>query len=138
MILELNRIEYPFVFEVENENGVKTLIDASEAIGGKNKGLRPMELLASALASCAAIDILRILEKKHITTEHFSIIIEGKRSSNLPSVFEWVHLSIKLDPAIDLEQVKKVVDLTLTKYCSVAASLNANIKINYSINQNAQ
>lgn len=135
MKLELTRIDAPYVFEVENEDGLLTRIDATEAIGGKKGGFRPMELLASSLAGCAAIDILRILEKKHISTERFSISIDAKRTDTLPSVFEWIHLSISLDETIDEEVVRKVVDLTLEKYCSVASSLSRNIAIRYSINE---
>lgn len=134
MRLELTRIEEPFVFKVENEDGLTCLMDASEAIGGKKKGMRPMELLASSLAGCASIDITRMLVKKRIPTEHFSIAIEAKRSDSLPSPFEWIQLNISVDPEIDREQVKKVVELTLEKYCSVSASLNKTISIRYSIN----
>lgn len=134
MKLELKRIEEPFVFEVENEDGLVCKMDASEAIGGKRKGMRPMELLAASLAGCAAIDITRMLSKKRIPTSHFSIEIEAKRSDSLPSPFEWIQLNIFVDKDIDQTQVKKVVDLTLEKYCSVSASLNNGISIRYSIN----
>lgn len=134
MKLELTRIQEPFVFEVENEDGLVCKMDASEAIGGKKKGMRPMELLAASLAGCASIDITRMLVKKRIPTEHFSITIEAKRSDNLPSPFEWIQLNIFVDNDIDQEQVKKVVDLALEKYCSVSASLNDSISILYSIN----
>jgi len=133
-MLELNRIEEPFVFEVENEDGIRCTMDASEAIGGKKKGMRPMELLAASLAGCASIDITRILTKKRIPTDKFSITIEAKRSDSLPSAFEWILLNISLDKELPQDQVKKVVDLTLAKYCSVAASLNKNISIRYTIN----
>ncbi len=135
MKLALKRVEAPYVFEIENESNVVTRIDASPAIGGKNAGFRPMELLAASLAGCASIDILRILEKKRITTDRFSIDIDAKRTDRLPSEFEWIHLSISLDPSIDEAVVRHVVDLTLEKYCSVAASLNKKISIRYSINE---
>ena len=134
MRLELTRIEEPFVFEVENEDGLTCRMDASEAIGGKKKGMRPMELLAASLGGCASIDITRILKKKRIPTEHFSIAIEAKRSDSLPSPFEWIQLNISVDPELDKEKVKKVVEATLDKYCSVSASLNKTISIRYSIN----
>ena len=134
MKLELSRIEEPFVFQVENEDGLICHIDASAAIGGKKKGFRPMELLAASLAGCASIDITRILTKKRIPTERFSIAIEAKRSDSLPSPFEWIQLNIFVDETLDQTEVKKVVELTLEKYCSVSASLNKNISIRYSIN----
>lgn len=134
MKLELVKIEEPFVFEVENEDGITCRMDASEAIGGKKKGMRPMELLAASLAGCASIDITRMLNKKRIHSKQFSIVIEAKRSDSLPSPFEWIQLNIFVDEELDQKQVKKVVDLALEKYCSVAASLNNSISIRYSIN----
>lgn len=134
MKLELERIEEPYVFRVENELGAFCQIDASEAIGGKGKGMRPMELLAASLAGCASIDITRMLTKKRIPLDRFSISIEAKRSDSMPSPFEWIMLNIHLDDEVDKEQVKKVVELTLNKYCSVAASLKKSITIRYTIN----
>lgn len=134
MKLELKRIEEPFVFQVENEDGLTCTMDASEAIGGQKKGMRPMELLAASLAGCASIDITRILTKKRMPTERFSITIETKRSDSLPSPFEWIQLNIFLDETLDQTEVRKVVELTLGKYCSVSASLNKTISIRYSIN----
>ena len=79
MSLKLNLKEEPFVFEVKNEDGAICLMDGSPDIGGKNKGLRPMQLLASSIAGCASIDILLILRKQRIEPTHFSIDIETKR-----------------------------------------------------------
>jgi putative redox protein len=134
MKLEFTRKEKPFVFEVENENGAKCTMDANSTIGGKNAGLRPMELLAASLAGCAAIDILAILKKKRQEPELFAIDIDGKRESELPSAFEWIHLDIRIDEDLNTDALRKIVDLVLAKYCSVAASLNKNIQLNYSIN----
>lgn len=135
MKLEFKRVEEPYVFQLENETGVVTHIDASDTIGGKNKGLRPMEMLAGSLAGCAAIDILAILKKQRIETKKFEIEIKGKRSASSPSVFEWIHLNILVDEDIDQVRLKKNVDLVIEKYCSVSASLNKNIIIKYSINE---
>ncbi|MCH2224919.1 MAG: OsmC family protein [Crocinitomicaceae bacterium] len=135
MKLEFKRIEEPYVFQLENETGVVTHLDASDTIGGKNKGLRPMEMLAGSIAGCAAIDILAILKKQRVRTEKFEIEIKGKRSAASPSIFEWVHLNILVDDHVDQVKLKKTVDLVLEKYCSVSASLNKNIIIKYSINE---
>ena len=134
MRLELTRVDEPFVFEVENEDGQVCVMDASDAFGERRKGMRPMELLAASLAGCAAIDILRIFKKKRFPLEHFSIAIDAKRSDSFPSPFEWVQLNIFVDKTIDQVEVKKIVELALRKYCAVASSLNRGISIRYSIN----
>ena len=63
MKLTLTRIEEPFVMELQNESGNTCMMDANPAIGGKNLGFRPMELLAGSLAGCASIDVINILKK---------------------------------------------------------------------------
>jgi len=50
MKIELNRIEEPYVFQLKNETGALCTFDANAALGGKNKGLTPMQLLAGSLA----------------------------------------------------------------------------------------
>jgi len=131
MKLELNRVECPMVFEVTNEVGAKCTMDASVSIGGKDKGLRPMELLASGLAGCVAIDVLLILEKQRMDTELFKIDIEGKRVDGIPAPFESIQMTFEVDASVDKEKLSKNIQLVLDKYCSVSASLKEEIKITY-------
>ncbi len=133
MGLELTRIEEPFVFELKNEEGVICGIDASPAIGGKAKGLRPMELLAGSLAGCASIDVLLILKKQRIEPTHFAIRIETRRSAGVPAVFEEIKLIFEVDNEVNKEKLEKAIALTLEKYCSVSASLKENIDVNFEI-----
>ena len=79
MKLELNRIEKPYVFELENENGAICKIDSSKDIGGKNKGLTPMELLAGALAACISIDVLMILNKQYIEPKKYAVSMDATK-----------------------------------------------------------
>jgi len=133
MKLLLNRIEAPYVFQLENENGVQCLLDASPEIGGLNKGLRPMEMLAGSLAACAAIDVLRILEKQRFDAEQFSVYIVAEREKGDSSPFKWIELQFSCDRCVDRARLERNIKLTLEKYCSVAASLNTNIEIRYSV-----
>lgn len=136
MKLDLNRIEEPFLFEVENEVGAKIIMDAAPSIGGTNKGLRPMELVASGLAGCIAIDVLSILKKQRLKTDHFGIKIEATRKNAIPSPFEQIYLVFNVDSNIDKEKLSKTIQLVIDKYCSVSASLLPTIKITFDIEQN--
>lgn len=127
--MKLERIESPFVFEVTNDTGVKCLMDASQEIGGKNKGFRPMELLAASLAGCISIDVLHILKKQRKEPENFSINIETKRKPGELAPFELITLEFALEKDQEEENFSKIVALVLEKYCSVAASLNDEIRI---------
>ena len=127
--MKLKRIEAPFVFEVTNDTGVKCLIDASQEIGGKNKGFRPMELLAASLAGCISIDVLNILKKQRQEPKEFNIDIQSKRKEGELAPFELITLEFALERDQDEENFRKISALVLEKYCSVAASLNDEIRI---------
>ena len=127
--MKLERIEIPFVFEVTNDTGVKCLIDASQEIGGKNKGFRPMELLAASLAGCISIDVLNILKKQRKVPKNFSVDIQTKRKTAELAPFELITLEFALEHDRDEENFRKIAALVLEKYCSVAASLNDEIRI---------
>lgn len=133
MKIELNRVERPLVFEVTNDVGAKCIMDANVSIGGKDKGLRPMELLAGGLAGCVAIDVLLILEKQRMDTSLFKIGIEAKRVDGIPSPFESIELIFEVDESVDKEKLSKNIRLVIDKYCSVSASLKEDIKITYTL-----
>ena len=131
MELNLKRVESPFVFELKNEGGNTCPVDASQAIGGKNKGFRPMELVAGGLAACASIDVINILQKKRILLGCYEVTVSAQRKEAVPAAFESIHLDFVFYNVIDETQLRNTIDLALHKYCSVAASLNGDIRITY-------
>lgn len=131
----LKRIESPFVFELTNDQGNTCIMDANPAIGGKNKGFRPMELLAGSLVGCISIDVISILNKKRIDPIHYEIQVEGKRAEGIPSPFREIQFVLKIDASINREVVEKIVQLVIDKYCSVAASLKQDIQLVFKIEQ---
>lgn len=133
MKLDLHRIEAPFVMELRNEQGNTCFMDANPAIGGSNKGFRPMELLAGSLAGCVSIDVLNIVKKQRIDLKHYHVRIQAKRVEGIPSPFEHIHLVFEFDGSIDHQKMQRNIDLTLEKYCSVSACLKEEIKITYAI-----
>lgn len=129
MKLELKLVESPFVLEVKNEAGISIKMDATEKIGGKNKGMRPMEVLAGSLAGCMSIDILLILQKQRQEVTFYEVNIDANRKEAVPAVFETIYLVFSFNPEVDLEKAAAAVKLSHEKYCSVSASLNPNIHI---------
>lgn len=129
MKLELKLTEAPFVLEVSNEWGVSIKIDATEKIGGQNKGMRPMEVLASSLAGCMSIDVLLILQKQRQEVSFYEVTIDAKRKEAVPAAFETIHLVFIFNKEVDLEKAAAAVKLSHEKYCSVSASLNPEISI---------
>lgn len=133
MKLYVERIESPFVFEVNNEKGAKVIIDASPEIGGKNQGLTPMQLLAGSLAGCMSIDVISILNKQKIEPSYFAIEIQATKKEGQPSPFENIKLIFIVDKEVPHDKLEKAIVLSKEKYCSVYFSLNKEIEINYTI-----
>jgi putative redox protein len=129
MKLALKLVESPFVLEVKNESGISLKMDATEKIGGKNKGMRPMEVLASSLAGCMSIDVLLILQKQRQEVTYYEVSIDANRKDAVPASFENIRLVFSFNQEVDLEKAAAAVKLSHEKYCSVSASLNPEINI---------
>lgn len=134
MIIDLERKNNAFHFEATNESGVKIQIDASPAIGGENKGARPMEMLIMGLGGCSAIDILNILYKQKVAVEGFRIKIDAEREPDAtPSLFKDIHITFYIKGEVDRNKAERAINLSLDKYCSVAKTLEKTAKITYDL-----
>ena len=92
-------------------------------------GMRPMQLLLNALGSCAAYDIVEMLAKRKLEVRGYRIELTGYRPDETPSPYQKVVARHYLDvPGLDERTAKRFVGLGMTRYCSVAASLNADIE----------
>jgi putative redox protein len=135
MKLQLKLHESPFVLALQNEDGLVAHIDAASEIGGTNKGLRPMQLLAGSLAGCLSIDVLNILRKQRIEVTSYTVNVTAGRKEGIPSPFDEIALEFVTDAAVPFDKLEKAIALGRDKYCSVAASLNPEIRITTTIRQ---
>jgi putative redox protein len=133
MKLYFERKETPFVFEIKNESGATAVVDATTNIGGKNKGLTPMQLLAGSLAGCMSIDVISILNKQKIEPSYFAIEIQATKKESQPSSFENIKLIFKVDKEVPHDKLEKAIILSKEKYCSVYFSLNNEIVVTYEV-----
>lgn len=136
MKIELTRKNDAFHFEAKGSTGVPVNIDAGPAVGGNDMGARPMELLLMGLGGCSAIDIISILKKQKQEIEIFDITIEAEREEGkMPSLFEWINVIYKVKGNVDEDKLKRAIDLSVEKYCSVSAILGktANLKFEYQL-----
>jgi putative redox protein len=127
MKLNLKLVEVPFVLQVTNEEGASINLDAAPSIGGKGAGMRPMEVLASALAGCMSIDVLSILRKQRQEVSYFQLEVNAIRKESVPAAFEKFELLFTVNKEVALEKLENAVHLSHEKYCSVSASLNPDI-----------
>jgi len=133
MKVELRRVNDAFHFEAVGAAGVAVHIDGSPEIGGVNAGARPMEMILMGLGGCSAIDIVLILQKQRQVIEDMRITIEAERVPNeTPSVFKTIHVHYTFKGDLNEEKVKRAIELSMEKYCSVTAILNKTAEISHS------
>lgn len=140
MKITLKRIDDAFNFEAKNEDGRTVLMDAAEKIGGRNRGVRPTQMLLMALAGCSAIDIINILKKQRQQIDDFQAEVEGEQEDlkDAAKVFTDIHVVFKLKGNIEPEKAKRAVELSMEKYCSVEKTLRlagARIKNKVFVNE---
>lgn len=133
MKIEIRRKNDAFHMEASNETGNTLEMDGSPAIGGNNQGFRPMQMLLAALGGCSTIDIINILNKQKQPLADIKVAIDGEREPNVePSLFRDIHVHFTLKGDLSEDKVKRAIDLSMDKYCSVAKTLEKTAKITYS------
>ena len=135
MKVELKRVNDAVHFEATAaSSNVIVHIDGSPEIGGEGLGVRPMEMVLMALASCSSLDFVSILKKQKQSLEDFSVSVEGQRREELPPVFTKIDMAFTLKGNIDEAKAARAAELAVKKYCSVHDMLVAGgVEINYSI-----
>jgi putative redox protein len=95
-------------------------------------GMKPSELLLVSLASCTAVDIVNIFKKKRTPVDLLEIHVQAEQNEDPPWMFKNVLLSYRIrGEGISADAVKKAIELSENKYCSVAASLRGEVNIDF-------
>jgi putative redox protein len=129
MKINLKRVNQAFHYEAETVDKIIVNIDANPTIGGENKGARPMELVLMGLGGCASIDLGLILKKQRQVLEDYQVEVSATRDETTAKAFQSINLHFNLTGRLDADKVEKVIELALTKYCSVALSLSKDIEL---------
>jgi putative redox protein len=123
--IELTRVKGDFGFEAKDENGHVVRMDSSPESGGWDFGVRPMQMLLMGLAGCSAIDVIAILKKQRQEIKNYKMVVNGDREAGKePSLWKDISMEFHLYGNIDEDKAIKAVELSLNKYCSVAATLD--------------
>ena len=135
MKVELKRVNDAVHFEASaTSSSVKVHIDGSPDMGGLGLGVRPMEMVLMALASCTSLDLVSILRKQKQDLKDLSVSVEGKRREQIPTTFTKIHMSFTLKGSIDPGKANRAAELAVKKYCSVHDMLVAGVvEITYSL-----
>jgi len=119
-------------FEGETPRGNKVLMDASAKAGGEDRGPSPMEAVLMTIGGCTGIDVLGILEKMRLDVTDLKVEIEGDRAEDHPRVFNKLNMVYKVwGKDLPEDKIKRAVELTQEKYCSVLHMVNKTAKVTY-------
>lgn len=118
-------------FDTTGDSGGKLLAEGAPAIGGTGQGMRPMELLLAAVASCSAMDVLHILRKQREPIEHLGVDIEGIRPDAQISPFTKIKLVFVARGQINPQKLERAVSLAVEKYCSARATLGPGVEVTW-------
>lgn len=117
----------------ESGSGHSVVMDGPEDHGGRNTGIRPMEMLLLGLGGCSNFDVISILKKTRQAVRDCRVEITAERVDAVPAVFSKIHLHfIVAGDDLKEKQVARAVELSATKYCSASIMLEgAGVKISH-------
>jgi putative redox protein len=108
-----------FEFEI---NGHNLIIDATEEVGGQDRGPRPKPLMLAALGGCTSMDVVSILKKMRVELKSLNVNVEGELSEEHPKRFTKMHVIYEMEgDNLPMEKLKKAVSLSEDRYCGVSA-----------------
>ena len=114
------------LFEAATAHGTVPLASGLDAPG---HGATPMEVLAVALGGCTAMDVVSILVKMRQPVEAFRVEVSGERAEEHPKRFTSLEVVYYLTGDLDEKKVKRAIELSEERYCSVEATLRPALPI---------
>ena len=112
-------------------NGHHFTIDATDTVGGENKGPRPKGLILTAIAGCTGMDVVSILKKMKVTDYTLDIDVSGELTTVHPIVYHTISVEFKFEGEnLPADKLQKAVELSETRYCGVSAMMRKAVKMN--------
>ena len=111
-------------------NGPAIIMDNIE----RGSGPTPMQLLLMGVAGCTAMDVVSIMKKKRAGMTGLEVNISGERAEDHPKRYTKINMEfVFTGNAIKPKDAERSIELSITKYCSAVASLNATVEHTYHI-----
>jgi len=119
-------------FVGESGSGHSVVMDGAPDVGGRNMGVRPMEMVLLGLGGCTAFDMVLILRRQRQAITDCQVEIEAERATEVPKVFTRIHVHyIVKGNDLDHKKVERAVKMTAEKYCSVSIMLSASVELSH-------
>jgi putative redox protein len=100
--------------------------------GRGQAGPSPFDALLGAIATCAAIDVVAILEKRRTPVRSMEIAVVGMRAEGVPRRLVAGELLFRIaGEGLDRENTERAIDLSINKYCSVRSSLDPEVPVTW-------
>ena len=120
------------MFVAESGSGHAIVLDGAPEGGGRNMGMRPMEMLLIGLGGCTAYDVVSILKKSRQAITDCRVEVEAERSDEVPKVFTRIHVHfVVTGHGLKEAQVQRAVMLSAEKYCSASIMLGKSASITH-------
>ncbi len=111
-------------FDVMSGSGHTLTLDASAELGGTNRGPQPMELVLLALAGCAGMSVISVVNRGRASVSGYQVRVWGERATGYPRVFTRVVVEHALRGRnLTSAAVERAVQLAASRYCAVSATL---------------
>ncbi len=119
-------------FRGESESGHAVLMDGAPAAGGRNLGVRPMEMLMLGTGGCTSFDVISILKKSRQAVSDCYVELEATRAEEDPKVFTRIHMHFVVKGKdIKPDVVERAIKLSAEKYCSASIMLGKTAEITH-------
>jgi len=120
------------MFVGESESGHTVVMDGPPDHGGRNMGVRPMEMILLGVGGCSCFDVVQILQKGRNDIITCKVELSAQRVDAIPSVFSKIHLHfIVSGHGLKEPAVKRAVELSAEKYCSATIMLGKSVDISH-------
>lgn len=121
-------------FMGEAGSGHAVMMDGAPEYGGRNIGIRPMEMLLIGLAGCTGFDVVSILKKGRENVTGCDVEVEAERATEDPKVFTKIHLAYRVTGrGLSQAKAERAVTLSKEKYCSASIMLGATAEMSYTL-----
>ena len=119
-------------FEGVAGSGHRVTMDVAPEVGGRNLGLRPMEMVLLGLGGCTAIDVLHMLRKGRQPITDMRVELDAERADDVPKVLTRIHFHFVLTGAgLDPHKIERAINLSASKYCSASMMLNKTAEMTH-------
>lgn len=119
-------------FVGESETGHAVVLDGAPENGGRNIGMRPMEMLLIGMGGCTSFDVVTILKKSRQPISDCVAHITATRADEVPKVFTKIHVHfVVTGDHLNESQVERAVKLSAEKYCSASIMLGKVCEITH-------